>query len=279
VTKGVLATSILSSFALTFPLHYHRQYFIYTSDQIFQKQQLWRLITSKLVFLDVKDLFICSLLIYYFRIFERRFGSRKYASYLLSTGFLATLLELLCLYVCQLLETDITSLPSGPLCFVFPLFIPYYFDIPRVAMTTILGVPVTGKTFTYILGLQIASTTAESRLAALCSIIAGLLWRINFLKFQSVILIPNCVGQVFEKTIGRLLRSKPPKNIRLPMGATLELQRQEQLDRLEQQMLWQTFQNPNHLANNNVGGGLATFFQQVRHPDLPRVESEIISNP
>jgi len=35
-------------------------------------------ITSKLAFLDLKDLFVCSVLIYYFRMFEKRFGSRKF---------------------------------------------------------------------------------------------------------------------------------------------------------------------------------------------------------
>ncbi|XP_055955956.1 ubiquitin-associated domain-containing protein 2 isoform X2 [Patella vulgata] len=253
VSKGLLGTSVVTSIALNIPLQNYQPYFIYTTQQILQKQQIWRLFTSKLAFLDMKDLFICSLLIYYFRIFERRFGSRKFASYLLGTGLLATLLELLCLYLCQnFLDFDITSVPSGPLCLVFPMFVPYYYDIPRVAMTTIVGVPVTGKTFTYILGLQIASTSAESRLAAVCSIVAGLLWRLNFVKLQTVIQIPKCVAKVCDATIGRLLKSSPPKNTRLPMGATLELQRQEQLDRLEQQMLWSTFQNPNHLPNGNA---------------------------
>ena len=38
---------------------------------------------------------------------------------------------------------------------VFALFVPYFCDIPRVAVTHVLGVPVTGKSLTYIIGLQV----------------------------------------------------------------------------------------------------------------------------
>lgn len=41
--------------------------------------QLWSLLFGRLVCLDVKDSFCSALLIYNFRIFERRFGSRKFA--------------------------------------------------------------------------------------------------------------------------------------------------------------------------------------------------------
>ena len=54
--------------------------FYYEKDELFEQGlfQIWRLITAKLAFLDLKDLFLCSVLLYYFRIFERRFGSRKF---------------------------------------------------------------------------------------------------------------------------------------------------------------------------------------------------------
>lgn len=41
--------------------------------------QVWRFLCGRLVCLDVKDAFCSSLLIYNFRIFERRFGTRKFA--------------------------------------------------------------------------------------------------------------------------------------------------------------------------------------------------------
>lgn len=41
--------------------------------------KVWRLFCGRLVCLDVKDAFCSSLLIYNFRVFERRFGTRKFA--------------------------------------------------------------------------------------------------------------------------------------------------------------------------------------------------------
>lgn len=38
---------------------------------------------------------------------------------------------------------------------VFALFVPYFCDIPRVAVTHIWGIPFTGKSITYIIGLQV----------------------------------------------------------------------------------------------------------------------------
>jgi hypothetical protein len=58
-------------------------------------------------------------------------------------------------------------------CLVFPQFVQFFIMIPRVAANSILGVPVTGKTFTYILGLQLASANAEYRLATVCAVVSG----------------------------------------------------------------------------------------------------------
>jgi hypothetical protein len=41
--------------------------------------QIWRLICGRIICLDLKDAFCSGLLIYNFRIFERRYGSRKFA--------------------------------------------------------------------------------------------------------------------------------------------------------------------------------------------------------
>lgn len=48
--------------------------------------QVWRLLCGRLVCLDVKDAFCSSLLIYNFRIFERRFGTRKFAVSITAVG-------------------------------------------------------------------------------------------------------------------------------------------------------------------------------------------------
>ncbi|KAL8588268.1 hypothetical protein ACOMHN_008571 [Nucella lapillus] len=66
---------------------------------------------------------------------------------------------------------------------------------------------------------------------------AGLLWQQNFLKIQSLVFVPRFVSRTFDGLFGRWLRSGRPRTLDSPLGATLELQRQERLERLEEQML------------------------------------------
>lgn len=55
---------------------------------------------------------------------------------------------------------------------MYPMFVPFYCDIPRVAVSHIWGVPMTGKSISYILGLQAASSSPESILVALCGLVS-----------------------------------------------------------------------------------------------------------
>jgi hypothetical protein len=48
----------------------------------------------------------------------------------------------------------------------------FFFDVPRVAQTHILGIPVTGKTLTYLLGLQVCSTSIATVISGLCGIVS-----------------------------------------------------------------------------------------------------------
>ena len=103
--------------------------YFYSFLDSFVKGEYWRLLTSKLAFLDTKDailglillyqfrwvkmcklyykifgtfedlfvsiFFVKSLWLLYFRIFERRYGSRKFASYLVGTSILTSVFEFL----------------------------------------------------------------------------------------------------------------------------------------------------------------------------------------
>lgn len=175
---------------------------------------------------------------------------------------MSTALEVSVMFLFQHLEIKLQSFPSGPLCLLYPLFIPYYFEVPRVVFGHIFGIPMTGKSFHYILGLQIASSSKESILVALCGIISGFLWKANFLKVQSI-MIPKFVARLFGCTVQKILDSNPPKDLNKPIGATREIQRQEQMELLEQQMIWQSFQqrpqqngwfNFNREQQNNIPG-------------------------
>ena len=54
---------------------------------------------------------------------------------------------------------------------------------------------------------------------------------------------------MFSLIIGTLIESKTAIGTQLPMGATLEIQRQQRVEQLEQQLAWAQFQ---HRPNERV---------------------------
>ncbi|EFX80802.1 hypothetical protein DAPPUDRAFT_51066, partial [Daphnia pulex] len=175
--------------------------------------QVWRLFTSQTAFLETKDLICAALLIYYFRVFERRLGSKKFASHLLATSLISLGLQVPIILLIR--STGWASyhhghLPPGPYGLIFPLFVPYLCDIPRMTRTHILGIPITGKTLTYLVGLQVCSTSFPTAVSAFCSIAAGLWYRWNVLRVQDWLAIPDWLARITDMTFGRLLSSSPP---------------------------------------------------------------------
>ena len=66
--------------------------------------------------------------------------------------------------------------------------------------------------------------------------------------------MPNFVSKLFSATLGRLLDSSEPVDQNLQtFGATLELQRQENLERLEHQLLMQSIRNSQNGRNIHIG--------------------------
>uniref|UniRef100_A0A131XHT7 Putative ubiquitin-associated domain-containing protein n=1 Tax=Hyalomma excavatum TaxID=257692 RepID=A0A131XHT7_9ACAR len=256
VSKGLLGSIFLTSCALNTPiLAQVRHYVLYDVSDIVDRGEFWRLVTSKVCFLDTKDLVCGSLLIYYFRIFERRYGSRKFASFLLTASAVATLLELASIYTLRHFEVPLSPFPSGPYALVFSLFVNYLLDIPRVTQSYVLGIPVTGKTLTYLLGLQVLSTSKETAVCGLCSLVAGAVCRWNLFWVGSIFRVPSWMARLCGATIGRLMSSSPPREEPF-MGATLDIQRQQQAEMLERQLLLQHARGsrtPPHMAAAAMG--------------------------
>ncbi|GFR87760.1 ubiquitin-associated domain-containing protein 2 [Elysia marginata] len=250
VTKVLLCHAVITYVLFTFPLQHFQHLFHYNQD-VLNKQQLKRMFLSKVVFLDLPDLLFTCLLIYNFRIFERRFGSRKFASHMIATAVVASVLELAVFAILNRYNIRLGDMPTGLFSFVFPLYVPFYFTVPRVALTRIMGVPVTGKTLNYILGLQMISSEVETTLVVVCAVLSGVLWRANILGLQKLLSVPPMVGKVFDHCLGRYLEAaSAPRSPQLPMGATLELQQRERLDRIEQQMMMTAIQANRRL---NIG--------------------------
>ncbi|VEL36573.1 unnamed protein product [Protopolystoma xenopodis] len=185
ITKCCLACIVICSFILHLPFSKKRGFFVYDLDDMLLNYSFWRLIPSKLVFLDINDLIFGSLLLYYFRIFERRYGPRKfilcghlyciriiYGFSAQACAAISTALELFMASVLRRFSFRYQILPSGPYSIIFPFFVPYFFEIPRVPVAYIVGIPITGKSFPYIFGLQVASSSPESMLVCLCGLVS-----------------------------------------------------------------------------------------------------------
>ncbi|KAH8859396.1 Ubiquitin-associated domain-containing protein 2 [Schistosoma japonicum] len=141
------------------------------------------------------------------------------------SGFLA--------FVLRKLNFSLHVLPSGPFNLIFPLFVPYFLDIPWVPVAHVMSIPITGKSFPYIFGFEIAMTSPESLFVCVCGLITGYTYHKNFFNVQSRLLFPKRVIQLGTKVIGSALETPAPKYINKPLGATLEVQRQVELDRRE----------------------------------------------
>jgi hypothetical protein len=167
-------------------------------------------------------------------------GSRKFASYVFGTCSLATLLEIFAiLFLSPYLKAGQDDgkkfLPPGLFSLVFPLFVTYFMEIPRITVTKFFGVPITLKTLTYLLGLQMACNSMDSLIATGASLMAGLLYYHNVLYVRKWLVVPELISNLCGRLFGwAFLTSKPVLG---QMGATVELQRQEELERYEQQYL------------------------------------------
>ncbi|XP_033640620.1 ubiquitin-associated domain-containing protein 2-like isoform X1 [Asterias rubens] len=285
VSKGFLSCVGCLSVLLFILGPSYQQFFAYTTESLMEKLEIWRLVTSKMVFLDTRNLLLGLLLMYNFRVFEKRYGSTKFASYLLANGVLTTCLEVAALFAVQNYQQG--SIPihwtPGPTGVVVSMFVPFFFDLPYLTVQNIASHVLSGKWFVYIVGLQILAQSTQSILVVGCGLLSGLLYRSNFLRLQSWLRIPNPLSRLAATVLGPILRSKPPGDVTLPMGATLELQRQQRMDLIEQQMMFAQARQYRQQARQRgeafrqrptisaplaarSSGSLASMFRQRRNP-------------
>ncbi|XP_053163680.1 ubiquitin-associated domain-containing protein 2 isoform X1 [Hemicordylus capensis] len=244
LSKGLLIIPSTLSLLLALLFQHYQKFFTYNLQAVKEEFQIWRLVCGRMVCLDLKDTFCSSLLIYNFRIFERRYGSRKFSSFLLGSWVLSVLFDLLLVEVVEYsFGLTIHSLPSGFLGPVFALFVPFYCSIPRVQVTHILGqFSITNKTLVYILGLQLLTSGSYIWIVALSGLISGMCYSSSVLKVYRVLCVPCGIARIFARTLEPIFSSAEPSNeIRAGMGATIDIQRQQRMELLDRQILMSQF--------------------------------------
>ncbi|XP_029601170.1 ubiquitin-associated domain-containing protein 2-like [Salmo trutta] len=271
LSKGLLLVLSGLTVVLTLLPQYHHL-FTYSLQAITQQHQVWRLVCGRLICLDLKDTFCNSLLIYNFRILERRFGSTKFASFLFGTWVLTALVDFLLAEAFHyLFDYQVAELPAGLLGPVFSLFVPFYSSIPKVPVTQLLGqISITNKSLVYIVGLQLLTSSPFMWLVALSGLLSGKLYHGNALRVQRLLFVPRWLSRVGALVLEPLFSGPlPPSETPLGMGATLDIQRQQRMDLHDQQMLLAQFQQAtrNHRPPQPQNGLMNwnRFFPSLRH--------------
>ncbi|KAL6614311.1 hypothetical protein ACP70R_036581 [Stipagrostis hirtigluma subsp. patula] len=147
-------------------------------QSVYEKLNVWRLITSLFAFSSTPELIFGAVLLYYFRVFERQIGSNKYAVFIVFSTAVSVLLQILALG--YLKDPSLNPLTSGPYGLIFASYVPFFFDIPISMRFRIFGVSLSDKSFVYLAGLQLLfSAGIHSVIPGLSGILAGLLYRLN----------------------------------------------------------------------------------------------------
>eukprot|EP00467_Chlorarachnion_reptans_P005679 CAMPEP_0114512972 /NCGR_PEP_ID=MMETSP0109-20121206/15286_1 /TAXON_ID=29199 /ORGANISM="Chlorarachnion reptans, Strain CCCM449" /LENGTH=283 /DNA_ID=CAMNT_0001692743 /DNA_START=181 /DNA_END=1032 /DNA_ORIENTATION=- len=151
-------------------------------NKIFNKLELWRLITSQFVFTTPSGIFFGLMLLYTFREFERRFKTAKFSVAVLVMMILSIIFEV------ALLALNITKrIAPGPFSIIFGLFTFFFSEIPPSAKGGIFFIPVSDKTFKYLFGLQLMFSEYPSACwPSLCGLLAGILYRSQLLPFSKI---------------------------------------------------------------------------------------------
>eukprot|EP00096_Caligus_rogercresseyi_P011479 TRINITY_DN4519_c0_g1_i1.p1 TRINITY_DN4519_c0_g1~~TRINITY_DN4519_c0_g1_i1.p1 ORF type:complete len:240 (-),score=34.22 TRINITY_DN4519_c0_g1_i1:301-1020(-) len=187
-------------------------------------ETLLQILWSKVGFIDRTYAVLAIVLLYQFRIFERRYGSLKFSSHLLSFFVLSVTLEA---GLSALLRSD-GYLSNGPFGIFVPWFVSFYYEIPPLLNS--LGGVISQKLKVYLIGILLFALSLENSVAFMAAIFSGILCQVNFLWIRKFLRVPACLGSL-------LLRAswivESPLSPQLePLGATLEIQRAMQMEQV-----------------------------------------------
>jgi len=261
VSKFITGASIVGHVALHVPMFSALKNILHCNlTRIFSNGQFWRIFTSKLVFLDTKDAIFCLILLYQFRVFERRYGSRNFSSRILATSVMTAVSEMLINLAYGWLQENTKvaagSMAIGPFGIILPLFVNYFCEIPNLGGTNFASI--SSKSMFYIIGGQVAFSSAPNTIVALSSLIAGLMVRQNFMWVNCWLKIPTFFSSMTDKLLGWMVRCGESSTVSELLGATLEIQRAQTAEVMEQRMLRQQqamFEERNRRGVNRVGQG------------------------
>ncbi|KAK4167432.1 hypothetical protein QBC43DRAFT_230778 [Cladorrhinum sp. PSN259] len=187
---GLFAFSIAASL---FDIKHY--FYISIGTHILRYHQLWRFLTYQLCYTNSSEVLFAAMVLYNTRIVEQRWGSRKYASFILVTASITSIVPPILTMIFRPLTFGLFDyLPAGPTPIIFAIMSQYHAMVPhmyqyKVALSTgapagrdTLGVPFTDKSAKYLMAAQVAAAQLPgSLLGALVGWVVGNLWRAELL--------------------------------------------------------------------------------------------------
>jgi hypothetical protein len=164
----------LASSAVIVSVLQWKKFFVLTSYSLLKQKQYWRIFSHSLVFLSESELLFGLVLAYLFRSFERQWGTSRYATVVLCSWLLTSLMDA----VSVLFFTNEVS--SGPYGVVFALTLFFVQDIPqslriRVGQSTAIS----EKFFVYLFAFQLWYTGIGTLWTVTGGAVVSMLFRCN----------------------------------------------------------------------------------------------------
>ncbi|PLW34058.1 hypothetical protein PCASD_14487 [Puccinia coronata f. sp. avenae] len=173
-------TIILGSALLSLLLSGHKHYLdLPLKPHLTRDLQFWRILTHHTACSNSADLFLMVLILWHTSVpVERRFGTVKYASYLIVTLVLGSLLELIGLVLSHSIF-GYRAIPSGPFMVTFAIVYQHHSMVPslydyRIGRIHLDSHSLVPDTLSVLLGLF-------NPLSSLAGILAGALYRADHL--------------------------------------------------------------------------------------------------
>ncbi|KAK0626794.1 hypothetical protein B0T14DRAFT_534873 [Immersiella caudata] len=191
VTRALVLGTIAMSIGASL-LDIKHYFYISVGTHIWRYRQLWRIFTYQLCYTNSSEVLFVSMALYNVRSIEQLWGSRKYASFIIVTGLLTSIIPplIMTLILRPLSFGVIDFLPAGPTPIIFAILAQYHALVPhtykyKVAMTTgapsgddTPGLTLSDKSSRYLMAIQLALFQwPGSLLGAAVGWILGYFWR------------------------------------------------------------------------------------------------------
>ncbi|KZW04146.1 hypothetical protein EXIGLDRAFT_716145 [Exidia glandulosa HHB12029] len=219
ISKGLMIALAATSIGISiFDIKYYLP--LQLVPHISRHHQYWRLLTQPLAYASSPELFVAELLLFQVGTqIERFFGSYRFASFILAATIVSSVLSFASLLAFHTIGYYLNRIPAGPTALIFSLVYHYSRIVPTAYTFTIFSVPLSNKSFTYLIAAQLAlSQWPSSGVLALIGFFVGQLSRADtgLKTYRISPRLYNLLGSLILPFIGS---TRPPRRSVLAMPA------------------------------------------------------------